>query len=522
MGREPVLSSNLPEPSTSSSDSQLLERLRRTEARLERERRARGEAERLLESKSLALYEANLALSALAADLEQRVEERTRELSTERQLALHRAEIDALTGIANRASFARQLSAELADPHATAKGVAVLLLDLDDFKTVNDTLGHAAGDALLIEFARRLAETVRPRDLVARLGGDEFAVIARAVGSQRGLLHMAQRLLRTLCQPVTLNGRHVPCTCSIGIAEAGRERCGADDLLRDADLALYASKRAGRARVTSFEIALRADLEQRTALEAQLRRAVAEDRIVPCYQPILRLSSGRYAGAELLARWQTEDGELRTPAVFLDAVERLSLLDTMMENMLRRALREAGPLVAEGRLDYLSINVSPSQLNQGWAQSRLPALLTETGFPAQALVVEITETALLHDVDRTRAMLAALTDGGMRIALDDFGIGYSNFSLLRQLPIDLLKLDRTLICDIETDGQARALAECILELASRLSIPVVAEGVESQAQAELLAAAGCGAMQGYWLARPQRELSTWFATEAVPPPLLRG
>jgi diguanylate cyclase (GGDEF)-like protein len=495
------------------------DRLRRLEARLGRERLARAEAERLLETKSLELYEANLALSALAADLEQRVELRTLELTVERQRALQLAEVDNLTGIANRASFARQLASVLSSPATTGQGVAVLLIDVDDFKSVNDTLGHGAGDALLIEIARRLTETVRPGDVVARLGGDEFALIALAVGNRQGSLLMAHRLLRTLCQPVLIDGRNVPCSCSIGVADAALNGNATEELLGDADLALYASKRAGRARVTSFESSLRADLERRAALEAEVRQAVRDDRIEPWFQPIVRRSSGRYVGAEVLARWRLPEGEVRAPAAFLSSVEALGLLDTMMENMLRHALREALPQVATGGLEYLSINVSPTQFNQGWAQRRLPELLAETGFPAQALVVEITETALLHDIERTRAMLAALTASGMRIALDDFGVGYSNFSLLRQLPFSLLKLDRTLICDIASDEDARALAECFLDLAVRLRIKVVAEGVETERQAELLAAAGCASMQGYWFSRPQRHLAAWFGAQAQQPRL---
>jgi EAL domain-containing protein (putative c-di-GMP-specific phosphodiesterase class I) len=307
----------------------------------------------------------------------------------------------------------------------------------------------------------------------------------------------------------------VPCSCSIGVAESALDGSNADELLRDADLALYSSKRAGRTRVTAFESALRADIERRAALETEVRHAVVDDRIEPWYQPIVRPEGGCFVGAEVLARWRLADGEVRAPAAFLEAVEAMGLLDTMMENMLRRAFREALPRVAAGGLDYLSINVSPSQFNQGWALNRLPELLAETGFPATSLVVEITETALLQDIDRTREMLMALTGSGMRIALDDFGVGYSNFSLLRQLPFDTLKLDRTLICDIETDDDARALAECNLELASRLKIKVVAEGVETRRQAEILAAAGCAKMQGYWFARPQRELATWFASAPV-------
>jgi diguanylate cyclase len=494
-------------------DDTCRERLRRIESRLDRERRARGEAERLLETKSRELYEANLALSALAVDLEQRVVERTRELSIERERALQMAEIDTLTGIANRTSFARQLTALLADSRATTEGVAALLIDLDDFKTVNDTLGHAAGDALLIEFAQRLVGAVRPGDIVARLGGDEFAVIARSVGNREACLLMAHRLLRSLCLPATIEGRILPCSCSIGVAESTSLGGDPDGLLRDADLALYASKRAGRGRVTSFETALRLDVERRATLDAEVRNAVFAGQIEPWYQPIRRSGDTSYFGAEVLARWHVPDGEVRLPADFLGAVEALGLLDTMMENMLRRAFREARPMAIDGSLEYLAINVSPQQFNQGWALSCLPALLEETRFPALALVVEITETALLLDIDRTRTMICALKDRGIKIALDDFGVGYSNFSMLRQLPFDLLKLDRSLVCDIETDEHARALAEGILSLAARLDIKCVAEGVETAGQAQLLESAGCAAMQGYWFSRPKRDLRTWFAAE---------
>ena len=208
----------------------------------------------------------------------------------------------------------------------------------------------------------------------------------------------------------------------------------------------------------------------------------------------------------MLARWHKPDGEIGTPGEFLDTVEALGLQDTMMENMLIRAFRETAVAVAHGSLEYLSINVSPRQFNEGWAIHRLPALLTEAAFPHSALVVEITENALLHDIKATRSMLAALTSIGIRIAVDDFGVGYSNFALLRQLPFDILKLDRTLVCDIEVDHNARALAEGILDLAARLRIKVVAEGVETHGQVALLKAAGCTAMQGYVLARPQRTL----------------
>ena len=488
---------------------------RRLTSRVERERRAREEAERLLEHKAMELYQANLALSAATSDLERRVAERTRELNEERRRAVEMAEIDALTGIPNRAAFARVLADSLNDGPVPATDLAALLIDLDDFKQINDSLGHAAGDTVLATTARRLAEAVRPGDMVARLGGDEFAVIARGINDKLGARAFAQRLLQVLCRPMQIEGRHVPCGASIGVALAGGE--SADDLLRNADLALYDSKRSGGGQVSIYDVNLRADMERRAALDADVRAAVTGDQILPWYQPVLQQCSGRFVGAEMLARWHLPGGEVRIPASFLVTVERLQLLDQLTENMLRRALPEALAMLKLGALEYLTVNISPIQFNQGWAVNRLPALLAEAAFPTTALVVELTETALLQNIDRTREMLTALSASGMRIAIDDFGVGYSNFSLLRQLPFDMLKLDRSLICDIESDDHARALAECILELASRLEIKVVAEGVETPNQAVLLAAAGCSSMQGFWFARPHRDLATWFAPGAARP-----
>lgn len=481
-------------------------RILRLEAQLERERKARQEAEQLLESKSIALYEANTALSRLANSLEQQVDARTRQLSVERSRALQLAESDALTGLANRASFLRQLADGLANAQATMKGFAVLLIDLDRFKTVNDTLGHAAGDNLLIEFARRLGDAVRPGDLVARLGGDEFAVIAYAIGRRERALGIAHRLLNVVCRPALIEGRGIPCSCSIGVAQAVGPGIDPDALLRDADLALYASKRAGRGRATLFESSLRTDIDRRLESDAAVRQAITDDCIQPWYQTITNLQQASSTSAELLARWHLPDGTVRAAAEFLETVEALGLLDTMMENLLQRALREVLPLILDGSLDYLAINVSPSQFNQGWVLNRLPVLLKEAHFPPTGLVVEITETALLRDLDTTRAVLSALADIGIRIALDDFGVGYSNFSLLRQLKFDLLKLDRTLICDIESDRHARSLVEGLIKLLAQLDIQIIAEGVETQTQTKILAAAGCTMMQGYWFSRPQRHL----------------
>ncbi len=486
--------------------------LRRLEARVDRERRARVEAEQLLENKSLELYRANEALSAAAAELEGRVVERTRELNEERQRALCMAERDELTAIANRAAFNRELRQALS---RNGEHVAVLLIDLDDFKQVNDSLGHAAGDALLVEIARRLVESVRPGDVVARLGGDEFAVLACRLHEPGAALVLAERLLQALGRPATIEGRQVPCSCSIGLADWKEGSAG--DLLRDADMALYASKRAGRHCVTSFLPSMRTEQERRNTHESAVRAAVAQGHIVPWYQPFIRTNSGRFVGAELLARWHAPGAAVRLPSDFLELVEEMGLLDKMMATMLHQALPEAASLISHGSLEYLTVNVSALQFSEGWATKQLVQLIDETGFPPSALVVELTETALLSDMVRARDMLTQLRAKGIRIAIDDFGVGYSNFSLLRQLPFDILKLDRSLICDIETDTHAYAVTECLLQLGQRLRIKTVAEGVETAGQAERLAAVSCDAMQGYRFARPQRDLSAWFAPGAALP-----
>jgi diguanylate cyclase (GGDEF)-like protein len=491
------------------------DRVRRLESRLERERRARAEAEQLLEAKSHELYDANQALGRLAADLEQRVAERTHQLSEARHHALRQAETDSLTGIANRAAFLRRLDATLASGDALHSGVAVLLIDLDDFKTVNDTLGHAAGDRLLIDVARRLGEACRPGDVVGRLGGDEFAVLAVGVGAGDARLNLAQRLLHSVNRPVEVDGKLVPCGCSIGLSEATPAGLASDELLANADMALYAAKRAGRARVTQFQPALRADIERRAELEREVHDAVMRHRIEPWFQPIHCHQGTRFCGAEVLARWNTGDG-VRAPAEFLGVVESLGLLDLMMDNMLRVALREAAPCVRNGQLDYLSVNVSPPQFSEGWPLKLLPGLLRDTGFPAGALVVEITETALLQDMDRSRSTLAALDELGIRVAIDDFGVGFSNFSVLRQLHFHILKLDRSLVCDIDRDEDAHVIVRCLLDMAARLRIDSVAEGVERPEQAALLVASGCNALQGWHFARPQRSIETWFPVPASP------
>ena len=477
------------------TDENLLDRLRRLEDRLERERKARGHAEELLEKKSLALYEANLALSKSASELETRIEERTKELSAARKLALEQAETDALTKIANRAAFNRHLS-DLVSKSGSSH--SIILVDLDEFKLVNDTLGHSAGDYLLIEVAERLKKAVRPNDIVARLGGDEFSVIARDIEKNDGVM-LARRIQQYVNQPVNYKNRLLSCSCSIGVAQVGAKNSPIERVLVDADLALYASKQHGRGGVFLFEDGLREKVDKRARLEEMVRQAVFAEEVIPYYQAIYQHSKGAFCGVEMLTRWPNHEGI--STDLFIETVESLGLLDAMMQSLLNRALHDILPLVESNIIDYLSINISPKQFSQGWVQSSLIERLSTSGFPPRSLVIELTETAIIQDMQRTKEAFVDFESSGIRVALDDFGVGYSNLSILRQLPFHSLKIDRTLISDIHEET-VRAIIECIQTLATKLDISTVAEGVETSQQASYLTKIGCATLQGFYYAKP--------------------
>lgn len=478
------------------------EKVRRLERRVERERAARHEAEKLLEQKSTELYHANQKLIALAEGLEQRVVERTQELVTARENAVRLAERDQLTGLANRMCFTRLLTEAIEGWSVGNHRFALLFIDLDRFKEINDTVGHEAGDMFLQHAAAHIKKAIRGHDTAARLGGDEFAVICNFVDSAGDIERIAARILSELEQPLHFRDRLLSASCSIGFAVFPDDAQCATDLQRFADIALYRSKASGRAVYTAFSPAMSTEIQERKSLEQDLKRAIGNGSIEPWFQPIVSSSVGRAVGAEVLARWRKPDASIAMPATFINVIEQCGLMHELFRSMLRATCRAALPWVEERRIEYVSVNVSPAQFKLASLRRDIEAILGVEHFPPHALQIEITEDALLYDIESVKAQLDELTEMGIRVALDDFGTGYSSIGYLRRLPIRTLKLDRSLISDVANDVRARAIVSAISDIAFALGMDLVAEGIETEAQALWLGRAGCSLLQGYLFGRP--------------------
>lgn len=488
----------------------LLERLARLERCADRDRLARDEAERLLEEKTL-------ELSRFAAELERRVEERTRELDDARERAIHMANRDQLTGVANRACFVRTLDDSIQQAGEARARFALFMMDLDRFKDINDTLGHEAGDVFLKRVARRLRIVAGGQATVARLGGDEFAVIAPAHGGHGGWTALALRLAEAVSRPVRYLGNRLETTGSIGISIFPDDATEARDLQRYADLALYRSKTA-RATHTFYDAEMGRELDERHALGGELAGAIEAGDIEAWFQPVVDAASQAVVSVEALARWRHPTRGLVRPAVFLGLAEERGLMDRLFETMMRSACPPARRWIEAGLARSLSINVSPSQFRLGRVAEDVTRLLVELEFPPEALTIEITEEVLMNDLDRAREQLSRLETLGVRISLDDFGVGYSNIGYLRQLPVHTIKLDRSLSADLLSEPKARRVVGVIVELARALDLDLIAEGVEDEAQALWLAQAGCRLLQGYLFGRPMTAAA--FEREFVLPALL--
>lgn len=415
----------------------------------------------------------------------------------------HRATHDALTGLPNRRAFAEHVEDALEERRrGGAPGhVAVLFVDVDDFKLVNDSLGHRAGDRLLETVADRLASELRPRDVVARFGGDEFVVLVSDVEDSADALRVARRLAATLTPPIVLDGEPRFVTASVGVAVAGDLHLDADQLLQDADVAMYRAKERGKGRCETFDDSLRAVAIRRLALEGGLREALTNGELHLEYQPQVRLPDGHVTGAEALIRWRHPHLGTISPGEFVPMAERLGLVDEIGAWVVREACAEA---MRWPRSDVeVSVNVSPRQLvSEGFAEVVRDALV-DSGLEPGRLCLEITETALLADVAGTRAMLARLRALGVMLAVDDFGVGHASLRHLRQLlPIDILKIDKSFVDGVVADGEDTAIVSAVVRLAAGLGLECVAEGVEDAEQADVLTGLGCTTAQGYHFARP--------------------
>ncbi|WP_346537531.1 bifunctional diguanylate cyclase/phosphodiesterase [Micromonospora sp. DPT] len=411
----------------------------------------------------------------------------------------HAATHDALTGLANRRQLLERGTEQLSTRHA--EGVtALVLIDLNHFKEVNDTLGHAAGDQVLMQVADRLRAAAQPEDLVARLGGDEFAVLLRGLPAPAVAAHRADGLIGTLHQPLDVDGMRISVEASGGIAVAPASG-GMPELLRRADVAMYQAKRAGQRVSTYAPTRDTADLGRLT-LGGELPRAVADHEFTVNFQPIVDLASGEVTGAEALARWHHPTHGMIDPLRFLEAVERSGLLPAFAEAILDQALLAAVSWRAAGFDLPVSVNVSPRSLLDARFPGAVLARLRAHDLPPDRLVLELTETLTLSQLDVVDRVLSRLRDSGVRLALDDFGTGYSSLSLLSRIPVHELKIDRSFVTAMEGSAEAAAVIRSTLDLGRSLDLTVVAEGVESEPQRRALWELGCAAGQGHLFARP--------------------
>lgn len=402
---------------------------------------------------------------------------------------------DSLTSLANRPRLLRELEAELSGPD---DDFALLLLDLDHFKSVNDSLGHPVGDKLLIKVAERIKQTCREADVVARLGGDEFAVIAKNLKDRERAGDLAVRLIQEVSQPYLVGSHELVIGVSIGIA-LGRSGTTPEVLMQDADVALYRAKAEGRNAYRVFAQEMMLQVQERRRLETELRTAVATRQIEPFFQPIASTACGKAVGYEALARWHHPTKGLVMPGYFIDVAEETGLITEIGTQLFRAACRG---MQRAPRDTFLSINISPVQLRQNGFVERLHRLIREGGLSPDRLQIEITEAVVLRDDAATQHNLLALRQAGIRIAVDDFGMGYSSLSYLKEYPFDTVKIDKSFTRDVTDNGRGFAIVKAIVDLAQAIGMDVTAEGVETEEQFVQLKNIGCSKVQGYLFGRP--------------------
>jgi diguanylate cyclase (GGDEF)-like protein/PAS domain S-box-containing protein len=430
----------------------------------------------------------------------------------------HDAFRDALTGLPNRVAMLDRVRIALArcDPGSS---VAVLFLDLDDFKTVNDSLGHAAGDELLVEAAKRLRECLRPQDAPARLGGDEFAILLENLTGAEEAGEVAQRIIEAFRDPFVVNASHIRVQTSIGVALAGPGTEGAEEMLRDADVAMYVAKERGKGRFEFFDEQMRAGAVARLQLRDALEEAIERGDFILHYQPVVDLRSGMVVGAEALLRWRDRKRGLVAPGRFVGLAEETGLMDTIGRWVLRRACQQARRWqVVTNRPLRINVNLSARQLDQPGLAAEVAEVLADTELEPGTLVVEITEQIFMQDSDRVLVNLQELKEIGVRLAIDDFGTGYSSLSYLQRFPVDYLKIDKSFVDEIGASGSKPALTRAVIEIAHSLDLDVVAEGVERDDQLRPLQAMGCDFAQGFLFAKPLdvAAMARFLGTQRVP------
>jgi diguanylate cyclase (GGDEF)-like protein/PAS domain S-box-containing protein len=436
---------------------------------------------------------------------------------------LHDALHDAMTGLANRVLFVDHLTQAIARRQRRPNSLfAVLFLDVDRFKVINDSLGHLAGDQLLIGIGQRLRACTRPEDTVARLSGDEFAILLEDLTDPAQAMKVAERILNTLGRPFLLEGREIFTSGSIGIAFPSEDSQTPEDLLRDADTAMYRAKSLGKARYEVFSMTMRAQTIALMKMETELRQAAEREEFLVYYQPIVDLSTLKIVGFEALLRWQHPERGIISPGEFMAVAEEMGLILPISWWVMAEACRQMqrwAVVFPRSRGLRISVNLSGRHFQQADLLPKLRSILAETGFPAQRLCLEVTEGILIDNKEVAIATLEEIRAMGIPVYMDDFGTGYSSMSYLHRFPIDTLKIDRTFISGLNCEESSATIVHTILMLAHSLGLKVVAEGIETREQCRVLQALGCNYGQGYFFARPLSALQVekLLARQSLPP-----
>lgn len=429
-------------------------------------------------------------------DLSNEVEERT----AAEQRAHSLAATDPLTGLLNRRTIGEKTADLIDAAQRQQKNVAFLMLDLDNFKNINDVHGHSAGDVVLKQVATRIANVVPPKNLLARLGGDEFACAFIFDPEQPEMVErIADDLIDAIASPIIENGTHLVVTTSIGMACYQPETEGVDTLMRQSDIAMYSAKKQGRNRHCWFDEVMEKELQTRNSLETEMRAGIPRGEFVPYYEQQIDLATGKLTGFEMLCRWDSRTQGLISPEIFIPIAEETGMIGDLSLSVLHQSFDDAkhwDPSLS------ISVNISPIQLLDPWLAQKIVKLLVQTGFPANRLEIEITESSLFENLSLAQSIVGSLKNQGIKIALDDFGTGYSSLAHLRALPFDRIKIDRSFVTSILQNSESKAIVKAITGLGESLSMAITAEGIEDKETESELRNIGCGKGQGWYYGHP--------------------